>query len=247
VGVDEAMITKSYVFTAVTSALLLLLALPLLKDSWWVPGQLASIAVISAISAAIGGLTAETYVIVTSTDSSPDFSETKARNYFTCLITSLLFLAIVVPALRSAIDSSSVAGAATVTFLAILSLAVAGLTTRGLFALIFAEKKKQNPPAKNPKRKSEASADIDSRFKALDVRLDSRMHELRQQLLAAIQEIGRRGPLLDHVKTESPASKDLTLTESGDQKARPARNHHEPPTKDDVVDVLLGKSKDGAN
>ena len=240
------MITKSYVFVAVTSALLLLLVLPLLKASWWIPSQLAAIGAISAISTAMGGLAAETYALVASADLSPDFSETRARKYFTCLTTSLLFLAIVIPALRSAIDSSSVAGTATVAFLGILSLAVAALTTRGLFALLFIENKKKTPTMKNLKRNLVA-ADIDSRFRALDVRLDSRMHELRQQLLAAIQEIGGRGPPPVHVKTESPATNDLPPADGGDPKARLVRNRLESPTKERVVDVLLGKSKEGAN
>src|SRR5487761_1039907 len=182
--------TKSYLFAALTSTLLLVLVVPLLKDSWWMPTELVSIAVLSVISIAVGGLSAEIYVIVRGRKAATDLSGTNTRKYFMSLISSLLFLTIVAPSIQSMIDSASVVDAATIAFLLILSLALAGLTAQGFFAILSQKATRKNVDCKNVLgatpdasvdssskslgSSSQVGAEIDSRFNAIDATLDKR-------------------------------------------------------------------------
>lgn len=53
------MMTKRYIFTAVSSTLLLFLVVPSLNETPWTPAEVARVAALSAISTALAGLAAE--------------------------------------------------------------------------------------------------------------------------------------------------------------------------------------------
>lgn len=248
------MMTKSYLFAALTSTLLLVLVVPLLKDSWWMPTELVSIAVLSVISIAVGGLSAEIYVIVRGRKAATDLSGTNTRKYFMSLISSLLFLTIVAPSIQSMIDSASVVDAATIAFLLILSLALAGLTAQGFFAILSQKATRKNVDCKNVLgatpdasvdssskslgSSSQVGAEIDSRFNAIDATLDKRMQELKQQLLDAIHDIGQAVSVDKETNT-----KGASTSVPSPAKTEQVKHQQDIPTKDQVVDALLGKAK----
>jgi hypothetical protein len=249
--------TKNYLFASVTSTLLLGLVVPLLIGPWWIPSELSSIVALSVLSIAVGGLTAETYVIARGRKAAP-LSWTNARKYFICLISSSLFLAIVAPSIRPALDSTGVVASATVTVLFVLSLALAGLTSQGFFALIAwaVRENVQNKPKTSvpsfsnslgspahPEPNLGSTAELDSRFKAFDSALDTRVIELKQELLGAIHDICR---------TISPdPGTNANVTSAGApslvQSEPVQRDRQTAPAKDHVVEALLGKAKAGAN
>jgi len=227
------MMTKSYLFAAVTSTLLLVLVVPILNDRTLVPSEIASIAALSVISIAIGGLTSEVYVLARG-KKAMDFSN-DAKKYFVSLNSSLLFLAIVAPSIQSAFRSASFEDIVAVAVLFILTLALAGLTAQGFFAIIsWASGKKTvwngsirslRSPANSSDLREHSEAnlgpadEIDSRFKALESAVDTSLKEMKHQLLSAIHD-AQRGP-------------------SNEIETTPARDH--------IVEALLGKSKTGGN
>lgn len=237
--------------------LLLVLVVPLLKGPWWIASELSSIVALSVLSIAAGGLTAETYVIARGRKAAPP-SWTNARNYFISLISSSLFLAIVAPSIRSALDSTGAVAAVSVAVLFVLSLALAGLTAQGFFALIawavrenVQNKPKTSVPSSSNSVDSPACAEanldstteLDSRFKVFDSALDTRMQELKRELLGAIHDIGR---------TLSPdPGTNANVTSAGApspvQREQVQRDRQTAPAKDHVVEALLRKAKAGAN
>jgi len=271
------MMTKSYLFAAVTSTLILLLVVPILNDLSFVPTEFASIAALSVISVAFGGLAAETYVIVKRRTLSA-MPGSNAKKYFMSLSCSLFFLAIVAPSIRSAAVSAGVVDAATVVVLLVLSLALGGLTAEGFFAYfslktttrqnvvrdngpdLVVARRESNQEEQNGsgalsqtsqntldspsdgKEKFDVARHIDSRFKALDVTLETRMQELKL-LLGAIPE-GER----ERSPNGGAKSKVETPSTSASTKAvqvKPHQTQQAAPEKDQVVDVLLGKAKTG--
>jgi hypothetical protein len=259
------LLAKCYLFAAVTSTLLLILVVPLLNGPWWMPAELASIASLFVISIAAGGLTAETYVIARGRTTA-DLFGTSARKYFMSLVCSLLFLVIVAPSIRSAIDSTAVVDAATVAVLVVLSIALAGLTAQGVFAVVSLRAPRKNAVRENLSRIEQkasssnspsspshtegnfdfvvvvvAVADqIDSGFKAFEATLDTRMKELKL-LLGAIHDVGlspNKETNANIASASAPAPVKL-------EQVKLHRHEQETPVKDQIVDALLGKAKAG--
>ena len=265
------MMTKSYLFAAVTSTLILLLVVPILNDLSLVPTEFASIAALSVISIAFGGLAAETYVIVKRRTLSA-MPDSNAKKYFMSLACSLFFLAIVAPSIRSVADSGGVEDAATVVVLLVLSLALGGLTAESFFAffslktptkqnvvrdngpdLVVARREsnqeEQSGSSQNTldsssdgKEKFDVARHIDSRFKALDVTLETRMQELKL-LLGAISEGEREHS--PNGETKSNVESSSTSASTNAVQVKPHQSQQAAPEKDQVVDVLLGKAKVG--
>lgn len=241
------MTTKSNLFTTVSAILLLLLVVPALNEPSMLPTYIATIAALSVISIAAGGFAAETYDIV-KRKSVPEVSGIKAKKYFMYLTTSLLFLAIVAPSIQPEVEEWGVAVVATVVTLLILSVAVAGLTAEGLFAIFsLAMRPTRTSPENGPKlavtrsqsnqeeqnqENIDIASHIDSSFKAFDATQERRMQELQQQL---IHEFGRKHDLgRANVDFESkPASNGTSQVKSqlGVQGS----------LQDHVLDALLGK------
>jgi hypothetical protein len=259
------MMTRSYLFAGVTAALLLVLVVPQLNGQWWTPSELPTISALFVVSMAAGGLTSELSQAI-STGRKKEalavhLSGTKnARKYFMPLTASLLLLVAVVPSIQSAVASrGSVVGVTTVAILFVLSLALAGLATHGLFALVSRKKSlpTKNVPGSDPTTHSledsasssisSLSVEIDSRFKALDATLDARMQELKLQLLGAIHDAGLSSADLETDASVEGAPTPSAKTEATERRMKVQRRQPETPTKDQVVEALLGRLKAGGN
>lgn len=215
------------------------------------PTELASIIALSIISIAVGGLSAEIYEIVRRRKAVTDLPGTDARKYFMSLVSSLLFLAIVAPSIQSTIDSASVVYAATLVVLFILSLALAGLTAKGFFEILSLSSRRKNedamvgvPDASSPSSlgsPSQVATEIDSRINAIHATLETRMQELKQQLLGAIHDLGQE------LRADTDNGTKRASTTPSPAKTEQVNHQQETPTKNQAVDVLLGKTKVGGN
>ena len=241
------MTAKSYLSATVSSILLLLLVVPALNDPSWLPTHIASIAALSVISIASGGLTAETYDIAKGR-SLQQFSGYRAKKYFMALASSLLFLVIVAPSMEPELVVWGVAGSAAFVVLLVLSVAVAGLTAEGLFAVLslathpprtFVENGLNHAISTNQSNQEEPSqanidiaSHIDSSFKAFDATQEKRIQELKQQL---IHEFGRKHDLANtNFDLESRTVPNGTTQEKSQLIVQRSSQDH-------VVDALLGK------
>jgi hypothetical protein len=253
--------TKSYLFSAVTSSLFLLLVVPLLTDHFWRSTEMVSVVALSVISIAVGGLTAETFVIVTRKEAVAT-STRNAKKYFTSLTSSVLFLAIVAPSIGPAVDSARLVDAASVAILLVLSLALGGLTADGFFALFFAkaltsqytsganasidvatEGGRKQTQLLDGKVSFDIVAHIDSLFRTLGVTLDTKMQELKEQVQSTILEVRPKASS----QNDSMTNRDSADSPAPTKTTQPAPQQLQPgtPSKDQIVDVLLGKAKVG--
>jgi hypothetical protein len=247
--------TKSYLFAAVTSGLLLLFVIPLLRDPSLNPTEIVSVGTLTVISVAIAGLIAETFAIMKQ-NRSQEASLANAKKYFTCFTCSLLFLAIVAPSIRSTVDSAGLLDLSTAVVLLVLSLALGGLMAEGIFTLITRRRVRAQvsgnvaPTSEGAQmqgstlRRSgnqDAIAHVDSRLNALGLTLETKMQEVKEELMSTIHEFGSMLPpsnaIISNQDTENNSSQIK-------QKMR-LLNQSEPRAKDQVVDVLLGKAKVG--
>ncbi len=159
------MMTKNYLFVSITSALLLLLVIPLLSAPHWFTGKVVSIVALSLFSVSVGGLVAETFEMAKNRS-----SQRNARRYFMSVLSSLLFFAIVAPSMTMAIDSNDYVDVASASALLAFSLGIGGLATDGFFAL-FSRASNSTPENTNSNDKGRLEHDATSENDVVDVLL----------------------------------------------------------------------------
>jgi hypothetical protein len=245
------MIAKSYLFAAVTSGLLLLFVVPFLRDPSLNPIEIALIGPLTVMSVAIAGLVAESFVIMNHR-ATQEVSLANAKKFFTCFTCSMLFLAIVAPSIRFTVESTGLLDVATIVVLLVLSLALGGLTAEGFFALVSKRRARtqvsgsngltaegaQKQDATIRRSENQVSTHFDSELNTLGTTLETKMQELKEELVGAIYE----------VRSELPPSNLITSNQDNSSQVKqklPPVSQAEPRAKDQVVEVLLGKAKVG--
>ncbi len=246
------MIAKSYLFAAVTSGLLLLFVVPLLRYPSLSPTEIASMVTLTVISVAIAGLIAETFAIVKQS-TTQEASLANAKKFFTCFTCSLLFLALVAPSIRSTVDSAGLLEVSNAVVLLVLSLALGGLMAESFFALISGRRARAQVSGNNVEgaqmqgsaiRRSgnqDAIAHVDSRLNTLGLTLETKMQEVKEELVSVIYEIGSMLPPIN----ARASDEDYEKNSSQIKQKLPLLDQSEPRAKDQVVDALLGKAKVG--
>jgi hypothetical protein len=235
--------TKVYLFATISSSFLLLLALPAAAtETLWLPTHIATICALSLLSISAGGLASEAFEIArkSSLIETTRINDTKRKTYFLALASSILFLAIVAPSMQFYVERWGISGIATVIILLILSIAVAGLASEGIFSLTKIRARTTNsddekklgaissPFATNQSETSDVDilSHIDSDFKVFDASQERRIHELKQQLINVLD--GKHYPIEPNVTREVKYNPGATKESS---------------QKDLIVDTLLGKEK----
>jgi hypothetical protein len=249
-------IEKSYLFAAVTSGLLLLFVVPLLRYPSLSPTEIASMVTLTVISVAIAGLVAESYSMI-KRGPSEQISLANAKKYFKCFTCSLLFLAIVAPSIRTAVQSAGLLDVATIAVLLVLSLALGGLTAEGFFGLFSKSRTRVNvsgndgglnaggahKQSADVRRFENTDSHVDSRLNALVQTLETKIEDLEEKVASAIHEVGLTSQPNNNSITSNQDGKENISSSQIEQKLPP--HNHQSQSQAKVVDVLLGKAKVG--